>query len=321
MIRVCVTGASGFIGRVLAERWRAEGAEVVGVDRVDDPDRGVVAGDISEPGPWQRTADGCDVLVHTAALVGMPSDDSGFWAVNVRGTRLALEAARDAGVRRFVHLSSVVTFGLDFPDGVDERWPVQPTGVAYVDTKIASEQVVLQAHAGGEASVTVVRPGDVYGPGSRPWTVLPVELLKARRFALPARGRGIHSPIYVDDLVEGIVAAAGADAAAGQVITLSGGVGVETREFFGHYARMLGRRSVPAVPTRAALVAAAAQDRFARVRGNVNEVTPAAVRYLALRRGTYGIAKARERLGWEPAVGLEEGMSRTEDWLRRERLI
>jgi nucleoside-diphosphate-sugar epimerase len=105
------------------------------------------------------------------------------------------------------------------------------------------------------------------------------------------------------------------------VITLSGGVGVETREFFGHYARMLGRRSVPAVPTRVALAAAAAQDRFARMRGTVNEVTPAAVRYLALRRGTYSIERARGLLGWTPAVGVDEGMSRTEDWLRRERLI
>ena len=202
----------------------------------------MVAGDISQPGSWQRAAAGCDVLVHTAALVGMPSDESGFWEVNVRGTRLALEAARDAGAR-FVHMSSVVTFGLDFPDGVGERWPVRPTGVAYVDTKVAAEQVVLQAHAGGEAEVTVIRPGDVYGPGSRPWTVLPVELMKRRRFVLPARGRGIHSPVYVDDLVTGIIAAAEANDAAGQVITLSGGLGVETRDFFAYYARMLGRRA------------------------------------------------------------------------------
>jgi nucleoside-diphosphate-sugar epimerase len=321
MARVCITGASGFIGRVLAERWRAAGAEVVGIDRVEDPRRGVVAGDISRPGSWQSAAEGCDVVVHTAALVGMPSDESGFWAVNVRGTRLALEAAANAGVRRFVHLSSVVTFGLDFPDRVDERWPVQPTGVAYVDTKIASEQVVLQSHAAGEAEVTVVRPGDVYGPGSRPWTVLPVELLKSRRLVLPARGRGIHSPIYVDDLVDGIVSAASSEAAAGQVITLSGGVGVETQRFFDRYARMLGRRAVPSAPTSVLLAAASVQDRLARLRGKVNELTPSGVRYLALRRGTYGIGKARELLGWSPAVGLDEGMARTEGWLRREQLI
>src|SRR6185312_7253680 len=101
MTRVCITGASGFIGRTLAERWRERGAEVVGIDRVEDSARGVVAGDISEPGEWQRSAQGCDLVVHTAALVGMPSDESGFWEVNVRGTRLALQAARDAGASRF----------------------------------------------------------------------------------------------------------------------------------------------------------------------------------------------------------------------------
>ena len=321
MTRVCITGANGFIGHTLAERWRTDGAEVVGVDLVAAPERGVVAGDVSQPGEWQQAAAGCDAVVHTAALVGMPNDVSNFWAVNVRGTRLALEAARDAGAKRFVHLSSVVTFGLDFPDGVDERWPVRPTGIAYVDTKIASEQVVLQAHAAGEIDVTVVRPGDVYGPASRPWTLLPVELLKARRFVLPARGRGIHSPVYVDDLAAGIVTAAGSDAAAGQVVTLSGGVGVETREFFAHYARMLGRRGVPTVPTSVALAGAAAQSRLASVRGKVSELTPDGVRYLALRRGTYGIAKARELLGWTPSVGVEEGMSRTEAWLRAQQLI
>jgi nucleoside-diphosphate-sugar epimerase len=321
MARVCITGASGFIGRRLAEQWRAQGAEVVGVDRVEDPQHSVVAGDISQPGSWQKAAEGCDVVVHTAALVGMPSDESGFWEVNVRGTRHALEAARDAGARRFVHFSSVVTFGLDFPDGVDERWPVRPTGVAYVDTKVAAEQVVLQAHAAGEMEVTVVRPGDVYGPESRPWTVLPVELIKARRFILPAHGRGIHSPVYIDDLVAGVIAAASSDAAAGQVITLSGGVGVETREFFGHYARMLGRRGVPTAPTSVTLAGAAAQSAVARVRRKVNDVTPGGVRYLALRRGTYGITKARDLLGWTPAVGVDEGMARSEEWLRREGLI
>jgi nucleoside-diphosphate-sugar epimerase len=319
-VKVGVTGASGFIGRTLAARWRSRGAEVVGLDRIADPAAGVQACDISQPGVWQQAAAGCDVMVHTAALVGMPSDESGFWEVNVRGTRLALEAARDAGAR-FVHLSSVVTFGLDFPDGVDERWPVKPTGVAYVDTKVAAEQVVLQAHAAGEAEVTVVRPGDVYGPGSRPWTVLPIELMKTRRLVLPARGRGIHSPVYVDDLVEGIVAAAEAEVAAGQVITLSGGTGVETREFFGYYARMLGKRSVPTVPTAVALAGAAAQARVARLRGRSTELTPAGVRYLAERRGTYGIGKARELLGWSPAVGLEEGMERTRSWLADEGLI
>jgi nucleoside-diphosphate-sugar epimerase len=320
MRRVLVTGAAGFIGRTLAARLRDDGVEVVGVDLEPDAEAGIIGGDVSEPGPWQTAAQGCDVVIHTAALVGMPSDVSRFWAVNVRGTRLALEAARDHAVARFVHLSSVVTFGLDFPDGVDESHPVRPTGVAYTDTKIASEQVVLMAHAGDELEVVVLRPGDVYGPGSRPWTLLPLELLRARRLVLPARGRGIHSPVFVDDLVEGIVRAAEAPAAAGRVITLSGGAGVETRDYFGRLGRMVGR-SVPAVPTPLAVAGAAALHRAARVRGVHNELTPDGVRYLAYRRGTYGIGTAGALLDWGPAVDLDQGMARTEAWLRAEGLL
>jgi nucleoside-diphosphate-sugar epimerase len=298
---------------------REDGVEVVGVDRVADPGAGIVAGDIAAPGEWQGAAEGCDAVIHTAALVGMPSDVSGFWEVNVRGTRLALEAARDAGAR-LVHISSVVTFGLDFPDGVDETYPVRPTGVAYTDTKIAAEQVVLAAHAAGEAEVVVVRPGDVYGPASRPWTLIPLEFIRAGRMVLPARGRGIHSPVYVDDLVEGIVRATQAPAAAGRVITLSGGVGVQTHDYFGYLGRMVGRE-VRTAPTAVVLVAAGVVHRLALLRRAHNEFTPDGVRYLALRRGTYGIATAAELLDWTPQVDLAEGMARTEDWLRGEGLI
>lgn len=319
MKRAMITGAAGFIGGRLAERLRADGVEVVGVDQVADATAGIVAGDIGEPGPWQEAARGCDAVIHTAAMVGMPSDTSGFWRVNVRGARLGLEAARDAGAR-FVHLSSVVTFGLDFPDGVDESHPVKPTGVAYTDTKIAAEQVVLMAHAAGEHEVVVVRPGDVYGPGSRPWVLIPLESLRSRRLALPARGRGIHSPVYIDDLVEGIVRAAEEPAAAGRVITLSGGVGVETRDYFGRLGRMIGRK-VPTVPTAVALSTAAVAEQLARLRGTSIEVTRDAVRYLAYRRGTYGIGTARDLLDWTPQVDLNEGMARIEEWLRSEQSL
>lgn len=308
MARVFLTGASGFIGRALAAHLRAGGDEVTGMDRAGDPGAGVVTGDVAVTGEWQAAARDADVVIHTAAMVGMPSEVSRFWAVNVRGTRNAVVAARDAGAR-LVHVSSVVTFGLEFPDGVDETFPVTPTGVAYADTKIAAEQVVLQAHAAGEVEAVIVRPGDVYGPGSRPWTLLPVEMLRARRLILP-RPAGIHSPVFVDDLVDGIARAARVPAAAGRVVTLSGGVGVPIDEFMGYYGRALGRR-VPQLPRGVVLALARAADVAAQRLGVPNELTPDAVRYLADRRGTYAIATARELLGWTPATPLEAGMERT----------
>ncbi|MCC6765278.1 MAG: NAD(P)-dependent oxidoreductase [Deltaproteobacteria bacterium] len=308
---VCITGALGFIGRRLGERYRAAGARVTGVDLRDDPALAVVGGDLTTPGEWRRALEGADLVIHTAALVGMGGDEAAFWRANCLATRHVLAAAAAAGVRRLVHLSSIVAFGFDYPDGVDEHYPLRPNGVPYVDTKVASEQAVLQAHAGGEVACTIVRPGDVYGPGSHFWTVSPLRAIAAGRFVLPAMGEGQVSPVFVDDLVDGIVRAAAAPEAAGQVFTVTGGETVTTSVFFGHYARMLGKASVPAAPTPLVLTLAAT---LGRLLGD-GDITPAAVRYIA-RRGGYSIAKARARLGYQPAIDLAEGMRRIEEWAR-----
>jgi nucleoside-diphosphate-sugar epimerase len=197
---------------------------------------------------------------------------------------------------------------------------VRPDGNPYVDTKIASEQVVLQAHAAGEVEAVVVRPGDVYGPASRPWVLLPLEAIRARQFVLPAMGRGLHSPVYVDDLVDGLVLAALHPAAAGGVFTITGTTGVRCDDYFGRLHRMLGRRGPVVLPTAVAVALAEAADRANRARGHRTEVNAISMRYLA-RSGSYSIEKARRVLGYEPRVDLDEGMRRTEAWLRGEGLI
>jgi nucleoside-diphosphate-sugar epimerase len=318
--RVFVTGAHGFIGRALVERFRALGAEVGGVDLLAGDDTAIVQADVSKAGDWQARMAGCDLVVHTAAIVGFYSSPRGYWDANVVAVRRALDAAVKGGVRRFAHLSSIVVFGFEFEGEVDELTPVRPNGVHYVDTKIASERVVLAAHAEGEIDCTIVRPGDVYGPGSRPWTLEPVRLLKAGQLALPGGGRGMHSPVHVDDLVEGVIRASTSDAAPGRTYVVTGPEHVTIGDFVAHYARMLGKPPPRSVPYRAARAAAAAVDAVARVRGARNELTPAAIDYF-MRRGTYSIARARGELGYEPAVDLGEGMRRTEAWLRSEGLV
>ena len=318
--RVLVTGAAGFIGRALVERFRQLGSEVRGVDLIETGDEWHLAADLTTPGGWQSHAEGCDLVVHTAAVVGFYSSREGYWETNVAAVRHAIDAAIAAGAKRFVHLSSIVVFGFDFEGEVNERTPVQPNGVHYVDTKIASEQVVLEAHAEGEIPCTIVRPGDVYGPASRPWTVEPIRLLRSKQLILPDGGRGLHSPVYVDDLVDGIVRAATTPEAEGRVFVLTGSEKPTIGEFFGNYCRMLGIDGPRTAPTRVVREVARAMDLAAKVRGRRSEATAAAIDYFT-RRGSYSIARAREVLGYEPRHDLEAGMRKTEAWLRSEGLV
>jgi len=314
-VKVLVTGSNGFIGSALVATLAQRGDQVVGLD-VSGAD---INADIAGPGAWQQEFGGLDAVIHTAAMVGMPSSTEHFWRVNTLGTRNVLDAAARAGATRFVLLSSVTVFGNDFPDDVAEDYPTRPTGVPYADTKIAAEHLCLDAHLRSLIDVRIVRPGDVYGPGSRPWTVLPVQMIKGRRVAVPTTG--MHSPVYVTDVVRGIIAALDGDAAAGQIVTLSAGVGVPTGAYFDHYARMLGRRSVPRAPRSVMIAAAATQAGVANRLGRTVELSPAAVRYLADRRGTYSIDKAADLLQWRPEVTLDAGLELTRLWLRSRGLI
>jgi nucleoside-diphosphate-sugar epimerase len=316
--RIFVTGASGFIGRALVERCRALGAIVRGMDRVADPARDVVAGDVSRDGDWQLHARGCELFLHTAAVVSNTAPAAAYRAVTIGGTRRALDAAVAGGCRRFVHLSSIAAYGMDFPDGVAESHPVTAlSGLPYCDAKAASEHVVLAAHAAGEMDCTIVRPGDVYGPGSRPWILLPLAMMRQRLFVLPDRGTGIFSPVYVDDLVDGILLAATSALAAGRVFNLTDGRGVACREFFAHHWQWLGRRGeIPTLPAALAGRLAELVRWSFGVAGRPTEMSAASVQMLA-RRGTYSIAAAGTRLGYVPRVAVAEGMRRAQLWLEQ----
>lgn len=330
MTTVAVTGVSGFIGDAIARRYADAGATVRGLDRRlpdptdpltpdTDPRVEYVVGDVTRPADLRRLVQGADIVIHTAAIVAESGDWRDFDRVNAQAPRWVALAAREAGAQSFVHLSSVMVHGFDFPDGVAEDGPLDHAANPYCATKIRAEHLLRGIDRPGDFNIHIVRPGDVYGPYSTPWIVRPVQHMHEGTFLYVSPSAINH--VYIDNLVDAIetVVAAG-DALSGVPVIATDGVATPSREFYGYYADLVGMRFAPTVPGWLAEPAvgalAAVLPRGLRRRLDLDRES---IRYLR-RHAAYDTGRLRG-LGWSPKVSLTEGRDRTAAWLRQVGLL
>ena len=317
--KVLITGANGFIGNMLLAYYQAQGIPVVGVDLSGNGDD-VFQGDIGQPETISELLQDCDVVVHTAALVSNSIADADMWRVNVLATRNLIAAAEKHKVRRFVQISSIVAYGNSAEGELDEEHPVHADGGSYVLTKLASEHAVLAATAKSPMELVIIRPGDVYGPGSRPWVILPIEAINKGQFMLPAKGEGFFRPIFISDLIRGIALAVSTKEAAGEIFNLSCEGYMTTAEFFSHHYQWMNKRGPLKVSTGLAMFAASAATKLAQITGGVNEASTATIVQLCT-KSWFSIAKAERVLGWKPEVSFEDGMQQSKQWAQAQGLI
>ncbi len=318
-----VTGATGFIGGRLAERLAATGVKVRALVR--NPAQSahlaglgieVVPGDITRPETLPPAVAGCRLIFHAAAWVSETGSRSQVWAVNVAGTQNLLNAALAAGaITRFVHVSSCAVYGSLQQFNITEATPMRRRGNLYADSKVAAEEAVFQAYRERGLPVVAARASQVYGPGSAQFTIRPVTVIKAGKMVLVDGGRYLCKPVYIDNLVDGLILCATEPAAIGEAINLTDDQPVPWRDFFGAYGRMLGIESFPSVPYPLAWLVALFNEAKAAARGQKTGLNRGAVSSLRS-RNSFSNQKARQLLGWEPRVDLAEGMRRTEAWLR-----
>ncbi|MCI0575111.1 MAG: NAD(P)-dependent oxidoreductase [Chloroflexi bacterium] len=316
--KVLVTGATGFIGGRLAERLAREaGAVVTGVGRnLERAARLAEAGvalrpvDLRDEAAVQAALAGQEVVFHLAAAMGRSSPETAE-QVNVTATEKLVRLAAEMGVGRFVHASSIAAFGPPDQPVMAEEHPVNTEQAApYGRTKALGEARARAAAADCGLALAVGRPGMVYGPGSRTWSLRLLQLVQRRVPVLLAGGRGHAHPIYVDNLVDGLILAATRPEAAGQAFNFVDQP-LPWREFFGYYGAMCRRRPL-AMPLGLARVALTV---FRWMTGR-SESTESLLRYYT-NTAVYSTARAEQLLDWRPAVSLEEGMRRTEAWLRQ----
>jgi len=313
--RYLLTGAAGFIGGHLLGRLLDAGCTVLCADLA--PPKVLPAGarfvrcDLTDRASVKAALAGerLDYAVHLAAKVGDWGPRADFEAINVHGTRWALDGALEAGARAVVHLSSIAAMGLDAGDHADETVPPIPAGEPYSATKAAGERVARELQSAG-APVIVVRPGDVYGVGSVPWVVRPVQLLRSRQLVLVDGGRGHFAHTHVDNLLDGVLAALGSPAALGETFLVTDGDAHCTMgDYFRRLAAAVGaptpRVSLP-LPVARGL--AGVLEAGARLVGATPPFTRVSVDFMC-RRGSFSIEKARTRLGYAPRVTLDAGLA------------
>lgn len=331
MSRILVTGATGFIGGHLARRLVALGHDVRALVRRDAPDLEAVGirpvrGDLRRPESLLPVLDGVEAVFHLAALRdawGTPSEE--YRQVNVAGTSNLIAAANVAGVRRFIHCSSVGVARYPGRLDVDERDPYRPASsqATYHWTKKEAEQIVREAAWAGLLAVVVVRPVITYGPGdSRGMVTRLLALLARNRFLWIGDGQNHVDLVYIDDLVDGLVRA-WERGRVGRVYILSGIRPWRMREVVEAACRALGTSPPPPlrIPVGVAKVVAWSAERvWGGLLGRRPPITRDAIATLTVDRG-FSHTRARTELGYRPRWSLEAGLSKTVEWMREEGLV
>lgn len=312
-MKVLVTGASSLLGGAVAATLAARGDDVTCFQRrPSGTGERDVLGDIRDRSAVLAAAQGCEAVVHLAALVVPRAPWPEFHAVNVRGTAIAREAAERAG--RFVHVSSPsVAFHDRASVGAAAESASYTGRDGYTRSKAIAEQLVLE---GTTVPTVVVRPHLVWGPGDTQLVQRLVDRARRGRLALPDGGCALIDTTYVDDAAAAIAAALDharlGDEATDHAWVVTGG---EPRPVGDLVRAILRAAGVSERPRRvSAPLAAALGSVVDRVwRGDEPPLTHFAARQLSVAHW-FDQRETRRILGWQPSVGLDEGLRRLGDW-------
>ena len=324
-----VTGATGLLGSHIVEQLAAVGERVrvlvrrgsntTFLDSLDNVEK--VVGDITDASSLAGAMSGVETVYHAAARVGDWGPWEQFVAVSINGTANMLAAARDAGVKRFLHISSISAYG--HPDGegmvLDESAPL---GVSlhkwsyYSRAKVEAEKLAWTAYQKGDVPVTVVKPSWLYGPRDRASMPRMIRAISGGKAKLVGDGTNKLNLTYAGNEAEGCILAATSEKALGQSYNLSCDGIITQGEYLNKIAEVLGVRPVTKrVPYKVAYAAAFMMELFGHVLKR--KTPPLVTRYtvwLLGRQCFFSPEKARNELLWQPTVGYDEGIELSVKW-------
>jgi NAD dependent epimerase/dehydratase len=308
--KVFVTGAGGFIGSHLAERLVESGARVRALVHYNalgqrgwldqsphQREMEIIAGDVCDRDSVKNAAGDSEIIFHLAALIAIPYSyraPASYVQTNIVGTMNVLQSARELGVERVVHTSTSEVYGTARYVPIDEAHPLQGQS-PYSASKIGADKIAESFHLSFGVPVVTVRPFNTFGPRQSARAVIPTVITqclagdKVRLGSLhPTRDLN-----FVSNTVDGFLCAAVEPAAVGRTINLGSGREITIGDLANLIARLMGR-------------SIEIESEEQRLRPENSEVE----------RLQASNALAAELLHWQPKVSLEEGLSRTIEWVR-----
>lgn len=329
-MNILITGGTGFIGSQLALNCLEKGylVKVLGQENTEAEsentkliqDKGVAVsfGSVTDKNLLKELLRDVDIVFHLAAAQHeMNVPDKRYWDVNVEGTRNMLEASLSAGVRRFVHGSTIGVYGEALTGDIDEQSPLKPSNI-YGETKLEAEKLVLSFQ--DKLPVSIIRISETYGPGDRRLLKL-FKAIKKRVFFIIGDGKNIHHLIYIDDLIDGLFLAATLEEAKGKVFVLAGKDTATTKEMAAVIAKQLDV-SLPRfhAPLFIFMIAATILEVTLRPLGIQ---PPLHRRRMDFFRKSFAFSSnaSYRTLNFEPKVSFDEGVSKTIVWYKEQGML
>ncbi|UCC41335.1 MAG: NAD-dependent epimerase/dehydratase family protein [Candidatus Aminicenantes bacterium] len=319
-MRALVTGASGYIGGHLVKRLSEDEVEtrafvrntsnITKLKELENVE--ICYGDLTDFSSLEKAVRGIQVVYHIGGLASDWGDYRDFYRVNYLGTKNTLQASVDSHIEKFIYLSTMGVQDLKGSSVIQEDQPYGRFTGNYLRSKAKAEQYVRRySHL---LPTVIIRPPAVYGPGDPLCTTRALRFAQRNLMLLISRGRGIFPHVYIDNLVDALCLANQNESAVGEIFNLTDGEDTSTGEFFTNLNHIAGKGNIRLMfPYPIAWGVALLMDIFARLTGKHPLLSRVAFKFLTL-KCRFDISKARNKLGYNPAVSLNEGMRRIKLW-------
>ncbi len=310
-MKCLVTGSAGYIGSCLVKRLAQLNHKVIGLIHQSEPKESLsmvtyIKGDITDLDSISEIKENVDIVFHCAAKVKDYGPKKHFFDVNVTGTENLIKICKERNIKQFVYLSH-----LPYESSSNKSY--------YSQTKHIAESLLLKEYDENGFPITIIRPGNVFGPGDAVWVSRPLESIQKNRLLLVNNGEGIFLHTYIENLLDAILLCIDEPCSIGKKIVVTDGDNTITwGTYFNDLAEIIGKKPINKnLSKRTATTIGHLMVKFLGPLGVRPLITPFAVDILTNTR-TFDLTRTKKLINYTPKVSYTEAMGHIESWIKKE---